>query len=260
MPNKDIGVALSGSGFLFPAHVGALAGLRDSYYNIKAISGTSGGGLVAILYASGMTVDQLKTLVMTEDWSKFLKPDYLRFWSGFCNAQPMYDWLLQHTNSMTFKETKIPLTVVSSNITDGEGYYFNAKNTPDTLLAVGGRATSSLPFVYPHVTTVDGKILMDGGIVNNIPVDQLPSELDRIGIEITTGPKSMTEDNWFSISKQLINLLMKSNEAARMQWAKDTNSKILSVDVGNMDFLNSKMSVTDRQHLFDLGYNSTLGK
>lgn len=260
MPNKNIGVALSGSGFLFPAHVGALQGLHDSYYDIKEIAGTSGGGLVAILYASGMSLTAMKNLVLSEDWSKFLKPDYLMFWKGFCNAKPMFDWLIQHTNGMTFKDTNIPLTVASSNITDGSAFYFNKEQTPDVQLALAGRATSSLPFVYPHVT-YDNKILMDGGVVNNIPVDQLSNDLDRIGIELSGSHTSLSDNpTLFQISKQLVDLLLKSNEAARITWAQQTKSKILTVDTSNFGFLDDKMSVADREKLWEIGYNSTLGK
>ena len=69
---KPIRVALSGSGFKFPAHVGALHAIRDAGYEVIEIAGTSGGSIVASLAAVGMDLDIMKALTLTRDWADML--------------------------------------------------------------------------------------------------------------------------------------------------------------------------------------------
>lgn len=255
----DIGVALSGSGFLFPAHIGALCGLHDCGYNIREIAGTSGGGLVSILYASGMPLPDMKNLIMTQDWSVFLEPAIWGWWKGLCDSQPMVNWLVTHTNNKTFGQTNIPLTIATSDITNAKGFYFSTFATPDVLLSLGGRATSGLPFIYPH-TDYNGMVLMDGGMCNNIAVDQLTPNMPKVGIDLTSVKKPMTSINVIDITKQLVDIMMASNEDLRMAWAEQTGSTIISVDCGNSSFLNNKMAAPERQGLFDAGYNTVFNQ
>lgn len=252
----DVGVALSGSGFLFPAHVGALAGIQDLGFNIAEIVGTSGGGLVAILVATGMSLPDLKNLVMTEDWSQFLQPNYFSWWDGVYNATPLQNWVQTNTNNKTFGQTNIPLTVACSNISDDDVFYFSTANTPDVPLYTGGRATSSLPFLYPYVT-YNNMILMDGGMVDNIPLDQLNTTI-KIGVDLVDGGKAtpLTNPSIVQIIEQVISIMIASNESYRLLVGQQNGDTIISVNTGGYSFLDDTMTVEQRTWLYDQGYNA----
>lgn len=253
--NTNIGVAFSGSGFLFPAHVGALQAILDQKYNITEIAGTSGGGIVAILYASGMKVPEMLDLIMTQDWSIFLKPKLFNWWNGICNPTPLYNFLLQQTNSKKFGDTLIPLTVCTTDIASGQGFDFSTKTTPDVELALGGRATSSIPFIYPSVIYQD-KILMDGGIVNNIPVDKLSTNLPRFGIELSGGNTKLAENKVFDVAKQLVDILFQANEDTHVFLARQTGAQVITVETAGHSFLDGNLSPEERVALYNTGYTT----
>ena len=70
---KNIQVALSGSGFLLPAHVGALQAIEGAGYQVSALGGTSGGAIVAAIYAVQRKANALADLVLTTDWRAICK-------------------------------------------------------------------------------------------------------------------------------------------------------------------------------------------
>ena len=72
MISRPIQVALSGSGFLLPVHVGALQAIEDAGYAISALSGTSGGAIVAAIYAVQQDAQKLADLVLATDWRPFM--------------------------------------------------------------------------------------------------------------------------------------------------------------------------------------------
>ncbi len=253
--SKDIGVALSGSGFLFPAHCGSLRALEDLGYHIKEIAGTSGGGLISILYASGMNLVDMGNLIMTEDWSQYMKLRWFNWWNGLCDPQPMLTFLEKVTNNKTFKDTSIPLTVVSSNLVNGNPFVFSTEGTPNAPLSIGGRATSSIPFIYPPVVYQDA-LLVDGGVTNNIPVDQLSPNIRRIGIELVGTQTVLQETGWIDMSEQIIDMMISSNEMSRVSWAKATGAHIIEVDRGGYGFLDGNLTADQRTNLYDNGYNT----
>jgi predicted acylesterase/phospholipase RssA len=92
---KPIRVALSGSGFRLGAHLGALQAIADAGYEVIELAGTSGGSIVASLYASGMPLDVLKELCMTLDWSPMMSfsPWALLTKQSFCSGNALLQFL-----------------------------------------------------------------------------------------------------------------------------------------------------------------------
>src|SRR5471030_1502009 len=110
-----INTAFSGSGFKFPAHVGALSALLKAGLIPEEVAGTSGGSIVAALYACGHDIDSLVELTMNNDWSSMLTPTPSS-WPGisWCNGNNLHEWLLQMTEEKTFIELDHDLTVIAS--------------------------------------------------------------------------------------------------------------------------------------------------
>ena len=114
---KALRLALSGSGFKFPAHVGALMAIRDAGFTPIEYAGTSGGSIVAALAASGMDLDTMKSLTMTRDWSDMLTFSVLSILGGkgFCSGDTLLDWITKTTNGATFDDLTVPLTIMASD-------------------------------------------------------------------------------------------------------------------------------------------------
>jgi NTE family protein len=191
-----IGLALAGGSALGLAHVGVLEWLEEHRIPIDFIAGTSMGGLVAGCYAAGMSPAEMRALVGGVDWPTALgqEPPYtaldfrrqqdyravpsrleiglrrgIQFRSGVSPAA-LVDLLLSrvalpYTELRSFDELPIPFRCVAVDMATG---------TPLTLqdgsLATALRATMSIPAFFTPVKR-DGKLLTDGGTLNNLPTE-----------------------------------------------------------------------------------------
>jgi NTE family protein len=191
-----VGVALSGGGALGLAHIGVLRYFEEHRIPIGEIGGTSMGGLVGGLYASGMNSTQLTHVVEQADWDALLNPTpqftdqpvvdkqkwnvtygkiTLRLGKGFSlpvglNPGEALSLLLSRTtqgysNVASFDDLPTPFRCVATDLVSG-----NAVILDRGSLAQAMRSTMSLPAIFTPVKT-NGMVLVDGGIVQNIPVD-----------------------------------------------------------------------------------------
>jgi NTE family protein len=190
------GVALSGGGALGLAHIGMLRYFEEHHIPIGSISGTSMGGLVGGLYSTGMDSGQLTKIAENADWNTLLNPSprfidqpvvdkqswnrpygnlTLQFGKAFSlpaglNSGEALSLLLSRTTLAysgvsSFDELPTPFRCVATDLITG-----NAVVLDHGSLAQALRATMSLPGIFTPVI-LDGKVLVDGGLVQNVPVE-----------------------------------------------------------------------------------------
>ena len=257
---KTVALAFSGSGFKFPAHVGALLAVEEAGYEIVELAGTSGGSLVASLFAAGMSSQELKTLSLNRDWSDMMSFDLwsLMFHSGMCSGDNLQSFLLNHTSHKTFGELKIPLTVVASDLTYGRPYLMSKATTPGLKVGLASRASSSIPVIYSPVQIGDST-LVDGGLVNNIPVDRLTSDADiKLGVQLVGQPTSYAKkvSSFTDLAKRTIDLMLTVSENSHISSAVMQGSKMAFVDTGSASALDRNMTRALRETLLESGYNA----
>jgi NTE family protein len=259
---KPIRVAFSGSGFKFPAHVGALHAIRDAGFTPIEYAGTSGGSIVAALAAFGMDLDVMKNITMNRDWSDMLT---FSLWSalrgkGYCTGDKLLSWISEHTGDITFNDLKTPLTIMSSDAVSETGFEFSKKTTGSTPIAFAARCSACIPVVFASVP-FKGSMLQDGGLVNNIPVDKLVRDaVPRIGIELTAKTPPATNDNSLSVLELLardVNMMLDSNEDAHVDMDAEEGAHFAFVETGYANGLDRNMSATIRNWLFNDGYTAT---
>ena len=262
---KEVGVAFSGSGFKVPAHVGALVALEDLGYNIVEVSGTSGGSIIAAMYACGVSSREMTHITMTKDWSDMIEFEILALAKGcFCTGYSLYNYLYEMTSGKTFSQTKVPLTVIASDMAYNTPFVFSTSNTPEDEVALAIRASASIPFVYTPVIHED-KYLVDGGVVNNIPIDrlQVPPE-QRIGIQMHSEKVEVSSGNtlkWpWNMASRILNLLIQNSENTHISKSLVGSSSMIYIESGFADSLDTNMSSDTRRQLYDAGYNSTIKK
>jgi NTE family protein len=171
------------------------------------IAGTSMGAIVGALYASGMSARQIrevieKRLILKNDtwrdviekrqdlleWVYAFKPDFSG--SGLINAQGILDSLLDEIKVDSFEDLKIPLLVVATDYWSAEEVVFDKG---PLLPAI--QASMAVPGVFSPVS-IQGRILVDGGVVNLVPYDLLTSHADFIiavnvsRVRVADGPES----------------------------------------------------------------------
>mgnify|MGYP001559758754 CR=1 FL=1 len=159
----DITLALGGGGAKGNAHIGVIRRLEKEGYRIRSVAGTSFGGLVAVLYASGHPPDEMEEIfTSTDQGSLYVRdsndgPSLL----GLSGVRKLLDTLL---GEKTFDDLKIPCAVTAVDVKTGGEVIISEGRLKDAILA-----TIALPgFFSPH--RLNGWELMDGGVLNPVPV------------------------------------------------------------------------------------------
>lgn len=255
---KPIRIALSGSGFKFPAHVGALLAVRDAGYTPIEYAGTSGGSIVATLAASGMSVEDMKLLTLSRDWSSMLSfsPWALLTQLGYCSGSTLLDWLCTQTSRKTFAQLPVGLTVMASDIAQESGFVFSKTHTPDTAVALAARASSAIPFVFAPVKLPD-VLLMDGGMVNNIPVDVLiKDDVPRLGVQLVskTSPLGVGRYGLLDLAPRVLELMLSANENIHIDLDEHDGAHFAFVETGYANGLDRNMNMATRERLLNDGY------
>lgn len=192
-----IGLVLGGGGAKGGAHIGVLKVLEELHVPVDYIAGTSIGAAIGGLYASGMSVSELERLMESLDWKDLLSdrparrhrpfrvkdtdrriPSRLelgfnagkfRLPTGFVTGQNVELMLRSATLPVAhihaFKDLPIPFVAVATDLVTGEVVVLD-----DGELATAMRASMSIPGAFSPVE-IDGRILVDGGLVRNLPVD-----------------------------------------------------------------------------------------
>lgn len=238
-PRKKVGVVLSGGGAKGVAHINALKVIEEAGIPIDYIVGTSMGSIVGGLYAIGYTPAQLDSMVRKQNWS-FLLSDRIKRSSmsltqrehseqyvlsipfmkspkdavtgGIMKGQNLAnlfsDLIVGYHDSIDFNKLPIPFACVSQNIVNGDQVVFH-----DGELATAMRASMAIPGVFTPVRK-DDMVLVDGGLVNNFPVDVAKAMGADVIIGVDVQSNLRTADKLNSapdILMQIVDLTCHSN-------------------------------------------------
>lgn len=241
---EKIGLVLAGGGALGMAHVGVLKVLEEERIPIAYVAGTSMGSIVGAAFATGQTVPNMEKVLIESDWDQMFSDgvsrDEVAFRDkagvnreiygdtkisvsdgklvtpfGAVQGQRLLPVLQRlYTNAppspADFNRFRIPLRVVAADIETGGAVVVSKGD-----LATAVRASMSVPGVFAPVE-MDGHLLVDGGIVNNLPMDVVREMgADRlIVVELNADFKKKDElQNPLSVSGQIISLLLAQNSA-----------------------------------------------
>ncbi len=147
------------------AHVGVIKALLEEDIPIDYIAGTSGGSIVASMFASGMPVSSMETIANNLSWRKLASIRLSRL--GFISSGRIEEFVREQIGDLSFSDLKIPCYVVATNLLTGRKHAFHSGN-----LAVAVRASCSIPQIYLPVK-IDSEYYVDGGLSEYLPVETL---------------------------------------------------------------------------------------
>ncbi|MGE5198671.1 MAG: patatin-like phospholipase family protein [Rhodospirillaceae bacterium] len=243
-----IGLALGGGGARGFAHIGVLIWLDEHRVPVDVVGGTSMGGLVGGGFATGMTPREIQALVDGVDWAAVLAPDTpfvfktfrrkedtrafpsplrfglrggLRLPSGLSAAEQavlLFDQLAAPYGSRAdFNALPTPFRCVAADIRSGDVVVFDSG-----WLGLALRATVAIPGVFAPVT-YEGKVLVDGGVLNNVPADVVRQTAlaDRV-IAVDVGVDRTTKkryDSIFGVLDETLDVMMRSGTRRALEAA-----------------------------------------
>ncbi len=196
-----LGVALAGGGARAAASIGVLKVLQREQVPVNAVAGTSMGAIVGGMYAAGYSPDEIEQVFIQTDWNDVFTDAPVRAFqtqeqketggrhllqfnfdggrfsapSGLSAGQKFTNVLLAKTlaasfeANMDFSKLKIPFRAVATDIETGEAVTLGRGLLLDAL-----RASAAIPLVFQPVE-LQGRLLVDGGLSKNLPVDDVRS-------------------------------------------------------------------------------------
>lgn len=257
---ERIGVALSGSGVLLGAHIGALKAVEQAGFTVAEIAGTSGGAVIAASYAAGLDIAAMETLYLEADFRALVPMRFyaialirLLFTKGLVSSAPFEAWLRGHLGAATFQATRMPCTIVASNITAEASELWSTAATPSAPLWQAVLASAAFPLVFPPVQ-LNGALLQDGGLYDDIPVDLL-SETKRLAIMVGGKPTPLNgAPNLLGLLMRDIETLFLANNAHVMTGAERAGAVVAYVEAPNVPIFDTGLTIATRRGLIQSGF------
>ena len=159
----DITLALGGGGVKGNSHIGVIRRLRQAGFHIRAIAGTSFGGIVAVFHSLGYTPDEMEEMVAARDQTR-LYGHTTNDGSSLLGLAGTTAWLREIIGERTFADLKIPCILTAADLNSGREILLSEGSLVEAILA-----TIALPGVFP-ARRVDGLELVDGGTLDPVPV------------------------------------------------------------------------------------------
>ena len=164
---KDIALVLSSGGARGLAHIGAIEALEEHGYHISSIAGCSMGALIGGLYAAGK-LKEYREWMKTIDRKKMLElTDFSFSINHLVKGDRIIEAIMAFVPDMAIEDLPIPYCAVATDWQNGEEVVFREGSLFDAI-----RASISLPLYYEPVRR-DGRILIDGGVINPIPLNRV---------------------------------------------------------------------------------------
>ena len=156
-----VGLALGGGMARGCAHIGVLRELEKHDIPIDLIAGTSVGSLIGGAYAAGLSPDQIEKMALTISWNDLGRVTISKL--GFYNSERTEEYVRKHFPVTEFEKARLPFGAVATDIQTGKMVIFTEGSLP---LAI--RASCAMPIFYTPVV-VNGRMMVDGGLVGHIP-------------------------------------------------------------------------------------------
>ena len=278
-----IGLVLSGGGARGAAHIGVLKVLEENHIPVDAIAGTSMGAVVGGLYATGLSAADVERVMTSVDWQdafrdrpartdlnfrrkledqnflvKFplgLKGRRFRLPRGLVQGQKLTQILRSLTlpvaQIQSFDDLAIPFRAVATDIVTGERVVLDHGD-----LTTAMRASLSAPGVFSPVD-LDGRMLVDGGLSSNLPVDVAREMGVDILIVVDCGFPLLERNKLESVatvSNQMLAILIRHNTAMQR---KTLTERDIVIDPLLGDF--SSLDFTEHERAMDIGETAARG-
>jgi NTE family protein len=277
--DPKIGLVLSGGGAKGFAHIGALKVIDSLGIEIDYVAGTSMGAIVGSLYASGYSGQQLEDLFNSQDFDLLINDKFERSSQSFFERKNsakyavslpfekfkitlpsalsrgqnvynlLYELMLPVSHIKDFEELPIPFFCIATNIETGESLILDEGNLAEAVTASG-----ALPSLFQPVVMGD-KILIDGGVTNNFPVEELRAK----GMDVIIGVDVQDELRDRESLQSAIDILAQINNFRTINAMKD-KAPLTDIYIKPDIMGYSVVSFSEGQNIIDNGEKAARAK
>lgn len=255
-----LGLALAGGGMRGIAHAGILKALEENNLKVDVITGTSSGSHVAVLHALGFSGDEILSLFKKYAFSlvgtdsetiilnKILFNKPLKF-DSFRSGKPIEDLYNQIANEKGYyfmKDLKLPVATISTDVIEEKEFISssvvpeNSEYIDEIDIGTAVRASSSFSVVFDPCP-YKNKLLLDGGILNNLPSDVAKKlGADKVISVKFTGDKIDSNSNIVQIGMKTIDMMSNKTSESNLKYSNLTltvpSNGTGLLDIDNIDF------------------------
>ncbi len=238
-----LGLALGGGAVLGFAHIGLLSALTEAGLSVDRVAGTSAGAIVAGLHAFGVDPGRMREILSPLTWRKV--SGFSRTSMGLLSNEPMAELLAAEVgDDARIEDARTPLAIVAADVHTGRRVVLGRG-----LLGDAVRASAAIPGIYTPVQ-IEGRLLVDGGIVENVPVRAVRDLGADVAVAATLGD-ALDFDRVHTLLGVLTNsFLITVNTATRLSLELEPAEVVIEPDLEPHNHWDMKQ----RDELIDKGY------
>ena len=263
-----VGLALGGGGARGIAHISVIKGIEKAGIRVDCVAGTSMGSLVGGFYASGMPAAEIEELVLSLDWARMFNDSLDRAERSYRRKEEdrinlstlgvgvnreglavatgvlagqrillLFERLTQPVSTIEhFDDLPIPYRAIATDLNTGEAAILDHGN-----LALAMRASMSLPGIFDPAV-INGRVLLDGGLVNQVPIDVVRDMGAEVVIAVDVGTPLATLDgsaSLLAVLGQMTSMMTVGNTRAQLRTLGERDVLVvpeLGTEVTSADF------------------------
>ena len=246
-PPASLSLALSGGGARGIAHLGVLAALDELGLPVGALAGASSGAIASTFYAAGVGPREVLRLLQATSIPRLTRPVFGR--QGLLGLEAVGQLLERHLGAgLRFEDLRLPLALVATDLEAGESVYFTEGPLLPPLLG-----SAAVPIVYRPIE-YQGRQLVDGGLLNNLPVEPLlPLGMPIVGVHCNPINREGRLPNLRRVVERTLQIALSANVATRKTQCALLLEPPELCQYRPLDFRKA-------DELFEIGYRHTLGR
>jgi predicted acylesterase/phospholipase RssA len=235
--------------------IGTLKALEPKLVDVKEISGSSAGSILALLLALGMSVDEILDVALNLNVPEFVKLRIGSFFNkfGFVDLGPIREKLVEVCGcDPTFEELDMKIYVSAFCLNTSSTEYFSRDTHPKMKVIDAVCMSMAIPLIFA-CGKYDGKTYVDGGTQEQYPMipflDKKPHEVTCIKLKMDRVYQEQINN-----PRQYVEALIRSSLTNRVEYSKYT--KIIEINVGDINIFDFGMSYEDKIKLYNIGYST----
>lgn len=240
-----VGLALSGGGARGIAHLGVLKAFDELGIKPAVFSGVSSGAIASVFYAAGYKPDEILKLVKQLSLFSVVRPAFFK--RGLLHLDEVEKLYRKHLGeNATFEDLAIPVFICATEMNEGVSAYFSSGDLITPLIA-----SSAVPILYKPIL-YQGKLLNDGGLLNNLPIESLLYNCDiKIGVHVNPINHQAKITNMRSMIERTVHLAINNNVKMRIPLCD------FLIEPTDLKYYRL-MSFGKADEIFEIGYRYTM--